>query len=79
MLINSFSHVCFIKLCFSATFQLIFWLQRLRETWCTDILKRTDSNQPDYAELMKAIAALEEVLTLVVNCCCVCCQIFLMV
>jgi len=28
-------------------------------------LKRTDSNQPDYAELKKAIAALEEVMTLV--------------
>jgi len=79
MLIDSFIHVVFIELCFSATSQLIFWLQRLCETWCTDILKRTDSNQPDYAELLKAIAALEEVLTLVVTSCCVCCQIFLMV
>jgi len=47
-------------------------------TTCIDILKRTDSNQPDYMELTKAIAALEEVLTLVV--CdwvlCACCEIF---
>lgn len=46
----------------------IWLLIRSCET-CIDILKRTDSNQPDYTELKKAIAALEEVMTLVVNCC----------
>lgn len=38
---------------------------------CVDILKRTDSSQPDYMQLKKAIAALEEVMTLVANSWCI--------
>jgi len=37
------------------------------ETLYTDILKRTDSSQPDCVELKQAIAALEEVMTLVAS------------
>jgi len=40
-----------------------------------DILKRTESNEPDHVELTKAIAALEEVLTLVVIGCFIHCRI----